>query len=64
MMMMMMMMMMTMMINSSQDADLQYQESIKTTASLVEKIVSQAHETLTTAECAERGNRSASNKAE
>ena len=32
-------------INPSQDADLQYQASMKTTASLVEKIVSQAHET-------------------
>ena len=32
-------------INPSQDADLQYQASMKTTAPLVEKIVSQAHET-------------------
>ena len=32
-------------INPSQDADLQYQASIKTTAPQVEKIVSQAHET-------------------
>ena len=33
-------------INPSQDADLQYQASMKTTAPLVKKIVSQAHETL------------------
>ena len=33
-------------INPSQDADLQYQASMKTTAPLVEKIVSQVHETL------------------
>ena len=32
-------------INPSQDADLQYQASMKTAAPLVEKIVSQAHET-------------------
>ena len=32
-------------INPSQDADLQYQASVKTTAPLVEKIVSQVHET-------------------
>ena len=32
-------------INPSQDADLQYQASMKTTAPLVKKIVSQAHET-------------------
>ena len=32
-------------INPSQDADLQYQASMKTTAPLVEKIVSQVHET-------------------
>ena len=32
-------------INPSQDADLQYQASLKTTAPLVEKNVSQAHET-------------------
>jgi len=31
-------------INPSQDADLQYQASTKTTAPLVEKIVSQVHE--------------------
>ena len=33
-------------INPSQDADVQYQASMKTTAPLVEKIVSQVHETL------------------
>ena len=32
-------------INPSQDADLQYQASMKTTAPLVEKLISQAHET-------------------
>lgn len=32
-------------INPSQNADLQYQASMKTTAPLVEKLVSQAHET-------------------
>ena len=53
-------------INPSQDADLQYQASMKTTAPLVEKIVSQVHETPddATAECAKIEKQSASNNTE
>ena len=57
--------------NPSQDADLHYQASMKTTGPLVHKIISQGHETpddavvlLTTPECAKREKRSALNKIE